>query len=79
MEAAEPIFKFPFCAGAVKCSLQQRSVLSALECKHDGLMRNECAFFWVLKKKSSFYTESKPKANKQVNLIFCPFFLKKKN
>lgn len=41
-------------------------------------MRNECAFFWVLKRKSSFYTEFKPKANKQVNLIFLSVFFKEK-
>ena len=58
MEAAEPILKFLLRAGAAKFSLQQRSVLCALECKHDRPMRDECASFWILKKKSSFYRES---------------------
>lgn len=58
MEAAEPILKLSLRAGAAKRSLQQRSVVCALECKHDHPTRDECASFWILKKKSSFYRES---------------------
>lgn len=74
MEATELIFKFPLCASAAKGSLWN-GLFSVWEYKHDLPMRNECAFFRVLKRKSSFYTESKPQTNKQTRKPILSLFI----